>query len=96
MHDISRALQCLIKHASTEQRDAIFEEIKGDLVEMSKNKYAKNFIKRILDKSNKEQREVIISSFASHVPELVGGGTFYDVNVMMIVCRFALTLGGIP
>jgi len=70
MHDISRALQCLIKHASTEQRDAIFEEIKGDLVEMSKNKYAKNFIKRILDKSNKEQREVIISSFASHVPEL--------------------------
>jgi len=70
MHDISRALQCLIKHATTEQRDNIFEEIKGDLVEMAKNKYAKNFIKRILDKSNKEQREVIISSFASHVPEL--------------------------
>jgi len=36
MHDISRALQCLIKHATTEQRDAIFDEIKGDLVEMAK------------------------------------------------------------
>ena len=81
MHDISRALQCLIKHASAEQRDAIFDEIKGDLVEMAKNKYAKNFIKRILDKSNKDQREVIISSFASHVPELVGG---------VLVCLFVL------
>ena len=31
MHDISRALQCLIKHATTEQRDAIFDEIKGEI-----------------------------------------------------------------
>jgi len=70
MHDISRALQCLIKHATADQRDAIFDEIKGDLVEMSKNKYAKNFIKRIMDQGTKEQREVIMASFSAHVPEL--------------------------
>ena len=104
MHDISRALQCLIKHATEEQRNAIFDEIKGtrggcraqegswvrvlwdilirlifkllhfsqgDLVEMAKNKYAKNFIKRILDKGSKDQRELIMASFSSHVPEMV-------------------------
>jgi len=70
MHDISRALQCLIKHATEEQRNAIFDEIKGDLVEMAKNKYAKNFIKRILDKGSKDQRELIMASFSSHVPEM--------------------------
>ena len=43
----------------------------GDLVEMAKNKYAKNFIKRIMDRGTKEQREVIMASFSSHVPELV-------------------------
>jgi len=70
MHDISRALQCLIKHATEDQRNAIFDEIKGDLVEMAKNKYAKNFIKRILDKGSKDQRELIMASFSSHVPEM--------------------------
>merc|ERR1719334_613740 len=45
-------------------------KIKGDLVEMSKNKYAKNFIKRIMDQGTKEQREVIMASFSAHVPEL--------------------------
>lgn len=47
-HDTSRVLQCCLKQGTAKQREAIFEQIKSDIADLSKNQYSKNLVLKIM------------------------------------------------
>ncbi|XP_022429301.1 pumilio homolog 3 isoform X2 [Delphinapterus leucas] len=47
-HDSTRVIQCYIQYGNEEQRKQAFEELRGDLVELSKAKYSRNIVKKFL------------------------------------------------
>ncbi|XP_077867446.1 pumilio homolog 3-like [Saccoglossus kowalevskii] len=70
-HDTVRVLQCCIQFGSVEQRNAIFEEVKDLMLDLSKNKYSKFYVLKMLKYGTKEQRDFIIKSFYGKVAKLV-------------------------
>lgn len=70
-HDMSRVIQCMIKHCEVDVRQAIFHEIKSFIVEMSQSKYAKNCVKSILKYSSHEIRNELVSVFYGNVIKLM-------------------------
>lgn len=70
-HDISRVIQCMIKHCESDVRQAILREIKSSIVEMVQAKYAKNCVKAILKYSSQEIRNEIVSTFYGHIIKLM-------------------------
>jgi hypothetical protein len=47
-HDTCRVIQCLVKYGTSEHRTKLFEELKDDILEMIKCKYAKFFVKKLI------------------------------------------------
>ncbi|TNN86389.1 Pumilio 3 [Liparis tanakae] len=47
-HDSVRVLQCFIQFGSHEQRQEVFEELKGDVVDLCKSQYGKHVVKKLL------------------------------------------------
>ncbi|XP_015422380.1 PREDICTED: pumilio homolog 3 [Myotis davidii] len=47
-HDSTRVIQCYIQFGNEEQRKQAFEELRDDLVELSKAKYSRNIVKKFL------------------------------------------------
>lgn len=70
-HDSTRVIQCLIQYGSEEQRKWAFEELQGDLVELSKAKYSRNIVKKFLMYGSKPQIAEIIRSFKGHVRKML-------------------------
>lgn len=70
-HDTSRVLQCCLKQGTAEQREAVFNQIKDDIAELSKNQYSKNLVLKILKYGSPTQRDHIIRQFAGLVPKLI-------------------------
>lgn len=70
-HDTSRVLQSCLKQASVEQREVIFNELKDDIVGLSKNQYSKNVVWKLLKYGSPSQRDHIIRQFAGVVPKLI-------------------------
>jgi pumilio homology domain family member 6 len=70
-HDTCRVIECLCQYGNEKHRNGIFDELKGTLVELSKSKYARFMIKKMLLYCTKEQKDVIIQSFIGHVTKLI-------------------------
>ncbi|XP_042555323.1 pumilio homolog 3 [Dipodomys spectabilis] len=70
-HDSTRVIQCYIQYGNEEQRKQAFEELRGDLVELSKAKYSRNIVKKFLMYGSKPQIAEIIKSFKGHVKRLL-------------------------
>ena len=47
-HDTVRVVECLMALGSQEIKDALYEELKDDILEMAKSKYANFFVQKLL------------------------------------------------
>ncbi|CAM9223004.1 unnamed protein product [Lampetra fluviatilis] len=47
-HDSTRVLQCFIQFGSPEQRQLVFTELQPHILELTKSKYGKNIVKKLL------------------------------------------------
>ncbi|XP_056378548.1 pumilio homolog 3 isoform X2 [Hyla sarda] len=70
-HDTTRVIQCYVKHANEKQRNAVFEELKEHIVDLSKSKYARNIVRKFLMYGSKSQVAEIIKSFKGQVKKLL-------------------------
>ncbi|KAI4588936.1 hypothetical protein MJG53_003344, partial [Ovis ammon polii x Ovis aries] len=70
-HDSTRVIQCYIQFGNEEQKKQAFEELRGDLVELSKAKYSRNIVKKFLMYGSKAQIAEIMQSFKGHVRKLL-------------------------
>ncbi|XP_023614193.1 pumilio homolog 3 isoform X2 [Myotis lucifugus] len=70
-HDSTRVIQCYIQFGNEEQRKQAFEELRDDLVELSKAKYSRNIVKKFLMYGGKPQIAEIIRSFKGHVRKML-------------------------
>ncbi|KAM6169614.1 pumilio homolog 3 [Rhynchocyon petersi] len=70
-HDSTRVIQCYIQYGNEEQRREAFEELRDNLVELSKAKYSRNVVKKFLMYGNKPQVAEIIRSFRGQVRKML-------------------------
>ena len=70
-HDTCRVIECLVQYGNERHRTGVFEELKDNLVELSKSKYARFMIKKLLTYCSKEQKDLIIQAFIGHVTKLI-------------------------
>ncbi|KAF4081821.1 hypothetical protein AMELA_G00144810 [Ameiurus melas] len=70
-HDSTRVLQCFIQFGNDKQREAIFDELKEHMVELSKSKYARNIVKKFLMYGNKKQVAEVIVAFKGKVRQML-------------------------
>lgn len=70
-HDTVRLIEAIVQHANEKQRDQIFDELHDDLIELSKLKYGKFFVLKMLKYGSAKQKQQIISSFYGQVPNLL-------------------------
>ncbi|KAI8925263.1 armadillo-type protein [Entophlyctis helioformis] len=69
-HDASRIVQCCVKYGTTEQRDQIAEELKGQYARLSQSQYGRFIVSKILTYCPK-YRNTVISDFYGKVRTLV-------------------------
>jgi pumilio family protein 6 len=50
---------------------SVFDELKDDIVKMSKCKYARFILKKMLAYGSKEQKHAIVKSFSGRVTKLI-------------------------
>ncbi|KAL0965721.1 hypothetical protein UPYG_G00284870 [Umbra pygmaea] len=70
-HDSTRVLQCFIQFGNENQREMVFDELKGGFVELSKSKYAKNIVKKFLMYGGKKHVASVIESFKGNVRQML-------------------------
>ena len=70
-HDTSRVIECLVQYGNEKHRNAVFDELKDNLIEIAKAKYARFIIKKLLTYCTKEQKDVIVRAFIGHVTKLI-------------------------
>ncbi|XP_070598704.1 pumilio homolog 3 isoform X2 [Erythrolamprus reginae] len=70
-HDSTRVIQCYIQFGSEEQRQEVFEELKESFTELSKSKYSRNIVKKLLMYGTKPQIAEIIKSFKGEVKKML-------------------------
>lgn len=64
-HDTSRIFQTLCKYAPQNIRSEVFESLKPSIVEMTKSKYSMFFVRSLLRKGTKEEKNYIIGMYLS-------------------------------
>uniref|UniRef100_A0A674E465 Pumilio homolog 3 n=1 Tax=Salmo trutta TaxID=8032 RepID=A0A674E465_SALTR len=70
-HDSTRVLQCFIQFGTDKQRQEVFDELKDDMVELSKSKYARNIVKKFLMYGSKEQVAGVMVGFKGKVRQML-------------------------
>jgi len=70
-HDTVRVVEFLMAMASEEIKNEIFLEMKEDLIEMSKSKYANFFVQKLLRYGSKEQKAAVIKALVGNVARLM-------------------------
>jgi len=70
-HDSTRLIQSCIKHGTREQRSIIFAELSDDILKLSKSKYGKFLIPKMLMYGTKAEKATVIESFYGKVAALV-------------------------
>ncbi|XP_010875601.1 pumilio homolog 3 isoform X1 [Esox lucius] len=70
-HDSTRVLQCFIQFGDDKQRQEVFDELKDDMVELSKSKYARNIVKKFLMYGSKEQVAGVMVGFKGKVRQML-------------------------
>lgn len=76
-HDTVRVIECLVQYGNEKHRAGVFEELKDDFVDLSKSKYGRFLLKKILAYGTKEQKDAIITAFTGHVTKLIKHSVFY-------------------
>ncbi|KAL6433434.1 hypothetical protein ACFW04_006523 [Cataglyphis niger] len=66
-HDMSRVVQCMIKHCEADVRKAIFHEIKPFVGQMLQSKYAKSCIRNILKYGSRDIKNDVINTFYGNI-----------------------------
>ncbi|XP_061485011.1 pumilio homolog 3 isoform X2 [Rhineura floridana] len=70
-HDSTRVIQCYIQFGNEKQRQEVFEELKDSFTELSKSKYSRNIVKKLLAYGTKPQIAEIIKSFKGEVRKML-------------------------
>ncbi|KAJ1207038.1 hypothetical protein NDU88_002430, partial [Pleurodeles waltl] len=70
-HDSTRVIQCYVQFGSEKQRQEVFDELKDNLVELSKSRYGRNIVKKFLMYGSKQQVAEIIKSFKGQVRKML-------------------------
>uniref|UniRef100_A0A183IXQ9 PUM-HD domain-containing protein n=1 Tax=Soboliphyme baturini TaxID=241478 RepID=A0A183IXQ9_9BILA len=70
-HDTVRIIQCLMAVKNRDIRNKLFDELKGDVLEIAKTKYGRFFVIKMLKYGTPFQRKYVIECFYKHIPELV-------------------------
>ncbi|KAK2818851.1 hypothetical protein Q5P01_024412 [Channa striata] len=66
-HDSVRVLQCFVQFGSHEQRQEVFNELKDDIISLSKSQYGRHVVKKLLMYGNKEVVAAVMQTFKGHV-----------------------------
>ena len=69
-HDTVRVIEFLMAEGTPEIREALFQELKEQVVELSKSKYAAFFVQKLLNYGTKEQKAHILKSFEGKVADM--------------------------
>ena len=69
-HDTVRVIECLVALGDESIRDALFDEMKDDLMNIAKSKYATFFVQKMVKYGNKSQRDAIFKALEGRVAEL--------------------------
>ncbi|GCB80157.1 hypothetical protein scyTo_0016119, partial [Scyliorhinus torazame] len=70
-HDSARVIQCYVQFGDEKQRQETFEELKEHLVDLSKSKYGRHVVKKMLMYGNKQQVAEVIRSFKGEVKKML-------------------------
>ncbi|GMS84500.1 hypothetical protein PENTCL1PPCAC_6675, partial [Pristionchus entomophagus] len=65
-HDTSRVIECLYKERKDGVRAMVYDELFSEIVKMSKSKYARFFVTKMIKYGSKIQREKIMDAFKGH------------------------------
>ncbi len=94
-HDTCRVIECLVQYGNERHRNGVFEELKDNLAELSKSKYARFMVKKLLTYCSKEQKDDIIKAFIGHVTKLIkhsvsiiSAKRILKIILNLIVCIF--------
>ncbi len=69
-HDTVRVIECLVALGDESIRDALYEELKEDLIPLAKSKYASFFVQKLVRYGSKEQREAVFKALEGRVADL--------------------------
>uniref|UniRef100_A0AC34GLS1 PUM-HD domain-containing protein n=1 Tax=Panagrolaimus sp. ES5 TaxID=591445 RepID=A0AC34GLS1_9BILA len=69
-HDTSRIFECLLALKRDDIRDMLFNELQPEIIKMSKSKYARYFVLRMLKYGTAEQRNRVFVAFEGHYPSI--------------------------
>ena len=61
----------MVQFGNEKQKTGVFDELKDNLIEISKAKYARFIIKKLLNYCSKEQKDVIVKAFIGKVTKLI-------------------------
>jgi len=82
-HDTVRVVECLMALGSSDIRDKLFEEMKEDIKEMAKSKYAHFFVLKMLRYGNKDQKKLILKQMEGNIAKLMKNKTAGSVIEIM-------------
>ncbi|XP_045599262.2 LOW QUALITY PROTEIN: pumilio homolog 3 [Procambarus clarkii] len=78
-HDTVRVIETLLAVGGEEYRTLIFEELKGDIIELSKNVYSRFFVLKVLRYGTRPQRDEVIKAMKGKVVKLMKNKIASDV-----------------
>jgi len=70
-HDTVRVIECLMAMGSDAIKEDIFQELKEDILEMAKSKYASFFVQKLLRYGTKVQKALVMKSMVGKVARLM-------------------------
>jgi pumilio family protein 6 len=69
-HDVSRAIQCCLKHGSKGQRAKVLGELKPHIVSLATSKYAHHLVLKLIQLGDKETQRIIRDEFSGKCVKL--------------------------
>ncbi|KAL3994448.1 CPL (NUC119) domain family protein [Acanthocheilonema viteae] len=70
-HDSCRIVECMITNGGSDVRNALFEELVPEIIRMTKSKYARFFVMKMLKHGSVIQRQIIFDAFRGHCVSLL-------------------------
>uniref|UniRef100_A0A0R3RX93 PUM-HD domain-containing protein n=1 Tax=Elaeophora elaphi TaxID=1147741 RepID=A0A0R3RX93_9BILA len=70
-HDSCRIVECMVANGKNDVRSALFEELIPEIIRMTKSKYARFFVIKMLKHGSVSQRQIIFDAFRGHCVSLL-------------------------
>ncbi|EJW86810.1 hypothetical protein WUBG_02279 [Wuchereria bancrofti] len=70
-HDACRIVESMVKNGGSDVRNALFEELVSEIISMTKSKYARFFVIKMLKHGSVIQRQIIFDAFRGHCVSLL-------------------------